>query len=242
MSETAKRRQRLRDQGLCIECGKIEATRKCDYCKARDKQRRKDRQERALAAGMCKQCHTQPQTNGKYCEKCATLRLKCRRNQYHNRIVESRCAGCGTQTESRVCQKCRNVMIAAKKDLRDQRRKNKLCVECGQPAGGLLHCAKCLEAAQSRRQSLRLTVFESYGGPMCKCCGETIREFLAVDHIDGQGAMHRRTIQGDIYNWLKRNNYPAGFQVLCANCNAAKGANKKCPHQLLREAAISLME
>lgn len=31
--------------------------------------------------------------------------------------------------------------------------------------------------------------------------------------------------------WLRRNNYPNGFQVLCHNCNMAKGFYGKCPHQ-----------
>ena len=35
-----------------------------------------------------------------------------------------------------------------------------------------------------------------------------------------------------MYEWIKRNNYPDGFQVLCWNCNSGKGANGGiCPHE-----------
>ena len=34
------------------------------------------------------------------------------------------------------------------------------------------------------------------------------------------------------YRWLKRNNFPEGFQVLCFNCNCGKEINKGvCPHK-----------
>ena len=33
-----------------------------------------------------------------------------------------------------------------------------------------------------------------------------------------------------IYDWLKKNNFPPGFQVLCGSCNFAKGKYGSCPH------------
>ena len=51
------------------------------------------------------------------------------------------------------------------------------------------------------------------------------------------GRAHRREISGndnpatgDMYQWLKANSYPDGFQILCFNCNCAKGAYGECPH------------
>lgn len=61
-------------------------------------------------------------------------------------------------------------------------------------------------------------------------------EFLTIDHIDGNGAEHRRTLKrGGItfYRWLINNGFPSGFQTLCYNCNCAKGQYGTCPHQLL---------
>ena len=81
-----------------------------------------------------------------------------------------------------------------------------------------------------RRKELRINVLTYYGGK-CVCCGETTIEFLSMDHIDGGGTYHRRHIQRRIWNWLKSNNYPGGFQVLCFNCNLAKGFHGYCPHK-----------
>lgn len=74
-----------------------------------------------------------------------------------------------------------------------------------------------------------------YGGefPCCACCGETEKKFLAIDHINGGGTAHRRQIKcfgSSMYEWLKRNGFPKGFQLLCHNCNSAKAYYGKCPH------------
>jgi len=81
----------------------------------------------------------------------------------------------------------------------------------------------------------KLMVFEKYGinGIKCACCGEIEFKFLCIDHIDGCGK-EKRKIQGGgpkLYHWLKKNNYPKGFQILCHNCNMAKGFYGECPHK-----------
>jgi hypothetical protein len=77
-----------------------------------------------------------------------------------------------------------------------------------------------------------MLAFDHYGGPQCACCGEGEYEFLTIDHINGDGAAHRRQMgsRRDIYRWLKQNNYPPGFRVLCMNCNFALGYHGYCPH------------
>lgn len=65
-------------------------------------------------------------------------------------------------------------------------------------------------------------------------CDVTEPDFLTIDHVNGGGRQHRISIGksgGDFYAWLVRNNYPKGFQVLCFNCNCAKGFFGKCPHE-----------
>jgi hypothetical protein len=83
-------------------------------------------------------------------------------------------------------------------------------------------------------QKWRLATMQAYGGPICKCCGETELKFLSIDHINGGGSKHRKEygVGGGkgIYRWLAKNNYPPGFQVLCHNCNLAKGFYGSCPH------------
>lgn len=99
--------------------------------------------------------------------------------------------------------------------------------------------------SQYNRKSLRKLkreVMDAYGG-ICACCGETELAFLTIDHIDGNGAEHRREMAGETgleysqagartYRWLRKNNYPEGFQVLCANCNCGKHwSGGVCPHE-----------
>jgi hypothetical protein len=75
----------------------------------------------------------------------------------------------------------------------------------------------------------------SHYGKKCKCCGETEMKFLTIDHINNDGAEHKRSIGGvDLYNWIIKNNFPDTFQVLCWNCNCAKGKYGVCPHTAVK--------
>lgn len=84
----------------------------------------------------------------------------------------------------------------------------------------------------SRRK--RAAVFNHYsnGKVECVCCGEKMFEFLSIDHINNDGAKHRREIHTEnLAGWLIKNNFPQGFQVMCMNCNCGKFRNKGvCPH------------
>ena len=99
---------------------------------------------------------------------------------------------------------------------------------------------------RKRREAHRRTklkVLEAYGGCKCACCGETHMEFMTIDHINGGGEKHRKELiaQGrsgnPLYGWLIRNKFPAGFRVLCMNCNFAIGHFGVCPHELEKSAA-----
>jgi len=85
-------------------------------------------------------------------------------------------------------------------------------------------------------QRVRLEVLTHYSGgtPQCACCEESRLEFLCIDHIDGGGAKHRKAIKTvgvGFYYWLRRNNYPSGYRVLCHNCNMSRGIYGYCPHE-----------
>lgn len=75
-------------------------------------------------------------------------------------------------------------------------------------------------------------------GKRCICCGESAREFLTLDHEGGNGGDHRRNLFGHnvgglhMYRWLKKNNFPSGYRILCMNCNWATRYNPVCPHKL----------
>ena len=83
------------------------------------------------------------------------------------------------------------------------------------------------------RQRIRMEVVKHYGGK-CECCDETRREFLAIDHIEGGGNKHRKSLQragNSFYLWLRDNDYPSGYRILCHNCNASYGYCGRCPHK-----------
>lgn len=121
-----------------------------------------------------------------------------------------------------ICRKCfRQSQIACG-----------LCI-CGQPlVRGHNSCQRCLDAVKistkTRCQIDRIAAIDHYGGS-CAYCGETVFIFLSIDHINNNGCQHRKNMCKGSNNsinigaWLRRNNYPTGFQVLCMNCNHAKG-------------------
>ena len=115
------------------------------------------------------------------------------------------------------------------------------------------HSSHRLARRKTVRDERRLEVLQYYSKrlsktniPCCRCCGEKSHvDFLAIDHIAGKKQMDsepklvklgysslKRTV--GLHKWIIENNFPKGFQVLCHNCNYAKGIvrNKnKCPHQ-----------
>lgn len=94
---------------------------------------------------------------------------------------------------------------------------------------------KQIEWRRTSNKRLRMAALNHYSNndPKCACCGERTYEFLAIDHINGNGKEHRRHIgSSNIYNALRKEGYPDGFQVLCHNCNSAKGFYGQCPHKV----------
>jgi hypothetical protein len=125
------------------------------------------------------------------------------------------------------------------------------CENCGSwsPVEGKTFCDPCLvirrRAYQKYSRGLRSSAWDAYGGPKCNCCGETEEMFLTIDHVDNDGANHRREIEAKdqaskFYLWLRRAGYPAGFQVLCQNCNVGKWRNGgTCPHESARGSELA---
>jgi hypothetical protein len=92
---------------------------------------------------------------------------------------------------------------------------------------------------QQWNEARRRRVLAHYGGA-CVCCGEKRWEFLALDHKDGGGNVHRREIQQrgkSMVGWIIANDFPDLFVVRCHNCNQALGFYGYCPHEQERAAA-----
>lgn len=75
------------------------------------------------------------------------------------------------------------------------------------------------------RLKLKEEVLTHYGGGKCACikCGQADLACLSIDHIEGGGTREKNEKGiGSYYLWLKKNNYPEGYQTLCMNCQFVK--------------------
>lgn len=121
-----------------------------------------------------------------------------------------------------------------------------LCPRCGRgkPRDNKL-CFRCALKISRRDAKIKDDAFCKYGGWVCTCCGDLTRLGLQIDHIDNNGAEHRRSTNCGtgikFYRWLKAEGYPDGFAVLCSTCNIAKQLNGGvCPH--VEERRIMLLK
>jgi hypothetical protein len=171
-------------------------------------------------------------------------------SKFHERVANGKCGVCGVRPVEDGKKKCKKCLEHAREYMRKRRQERKassVCASCKSPINEGSYCNVCKEdlkkrnkklgaeyhraVAKKSREKLRRDVIAAYGGK-CSCCGEDEFVFLAVDHIDGGGNQHRKELGGNqrFYAWLRRNEYPSGFQVLCWNCNWAKH-HGGCPHK-----------
>lgn len=136
---------------------------------------------------------------------------------------------------------------ACRKSHNAVKRGNTKCLGCGRWLKSTAELGYCslTEACRNaktilRRRALKREVVEAYGGE-CACCGEYRLFFLTIDHVHGDGAQKRRTVDTKstttMHYRLRREGYPPEYQVLCYNCNCAKGIHSVCPCSSAAEAA-----
>jgi hypothetical protein len=90
--------------------------------------------------------------------------------------------------------------------------------------------AKRKESIRAHFENLKNAVINvlTDGEGTCRWCGQGDQDVLTIDHMNNDGAAHRREFGGkhftgrNIYRWIVQNDYPPGFQVLCCNCNTKK--------------------
>lgn len=134
------------------------------------------------------------------------------------------------------CKDCNEILVPSVNwylsNIRGSKGNLYLCKKCGikrRIVWGRENKGKERINRKTVKIKLKSEVICQYGNK-CSCCGETNIEFLTIDHINGGGNKHKRDIKKNIYRWLKHNNYPDGFQVLCYNCNLGKNRYNVCPH------------
>ncbi len=78
---------------------------------------------------------------------------------------------------------------------------------------------------------IKLEVLTHYsnGKLACVSCAFSDIKALSIDHIKGGGTQHTEGLNrhggANFYRWLRYNNYPDGYQVLCMNCQFIKRAD-----------------
>jgi 5-methylcytosine-specific restriction endonuclease McrA len=84
---------------------------------------------------------------------------------------------------------------------------------------------------RTSQRAAKLEGIAAYGGK-CACCGETRVEFLTLDHIHGREGEPYRITGQKAWARLKSRGWPKdNYQLLCFNCNCAKGIYGQCPHK-----------
>lgn len=149
----------------------------------------------------------------------------------------------GSSMKTKYCSKCK-IAKPTTKFFKNSARQDGLdvyCKECAYTCRlAYLRTQKGKEAYNAAQKRRRSALLQELGGS-CVCCGETQYEFLQFDHLNNDGAQHRRMLNrsnlatSDIRKYGLEN-----FQVLCANCNNTKTRVGGCPHQLVPSNALAL--
>lgn len=151
----------------------------------------------------------------------------------------------------RWCPKCK-MEVSINNFYRNNKRKDGYCYWCklcsnnsARKASKVYYLKKLIKQGKNNirnNNSTRFNTLKEYRkfilnkyGHKCNCCGEDKFEFLAIDHVNNDGyKMRKDKISGyNLYLYIEANEFPPEFQILCYNCNMAKGFYKKCPHSYL---------
>lgn len=168
------------------------------------------------------------------------------------RKVHGICVHCPNKAmKDRVCCKnCAKRGLLNYRQRHEQRRKQGICYDCPNLARkGRVYCLRhakiCKERTRRREQNLKIKFFNLYGAK-CACCGESEFAFLAVDHVNGDGAKERRRLKEigkPVSIWkhkfgeLKFSRY----QILCYNCNIGRYRLGVCPHKQKKQKILKVV-
>jgi hypothetical protein len=185
----------------------------------------------------CYKCGNPRDDDRRMCSECRRKRKEKSKEMRQNGL----CTNCFGPSDGgrRWCEKCRKMATKSSMARMRSLMETGRCVDCREPLDckSKSRCKTCLSLQRDARTKTnrlrRFRILQAYGGK-CVCCGETIPQFLNIDHINNDGAKHRREIGGSsgLQIWIEKNNYPKDFQILCYNCNVGKYLNGGvCPHK-----------
>jgi len=157
------------------------------------------------------------------------------------------CPSCRSKTPvpgKALCKECRENRALPHNKARQKKMVQALAsryhekgmCRCGRPSlPGVKICQSCSDKAKVARDKIRDNILVHYGDK-CACCGEHRREFLTIDHINNDGHRERKKLDcrgysGGFYHSIIKRGFPDHYQILCWNCNCAKGRYGQCPHE-----------
>lgn len=145
-------------------------------------------------------------------------------------LVPYQCSECGEMAGERgrakgMCRRCYHRMARLRWDGANRER-----VRAKAAAYHDANRDRLNQRTTERRRAMREQIMQTLGG-QCQCCGETTPVFLTIDHVQNDGAKVRHLHRHLIYKMILDEGCPSDrYQILCWNCNSAKGILGACPH------------
>lgn len=101
---------------------------------------------------------------------------------------------------------------------------------------------------KKRNAEIRQIVLMAYtkgNMPYCVCCNACHIDALALDHINGGGNKHRKSLSIDVYSYLYRHfkktgKWLSGYQILCITCNWIKYTRGSCDAEYHKKLSVGI--
>lgn len=187
----------------------------------------KQRYEQRKAAGVCVTCGRDRDSELSRCSRCRTWQVRANEQQRARSITQGTCRVCAApKFKAGACERHYEQRKAYDRNLLAQG----FCT-WKHPLDEKGFCKQCSDRGKRRNAQLKQEAINAYGG-VCACCSEAQPMFLQIDHINGRHSADgkEKLFGGPMYRKLRNAGWPSGYQVLCANCNFAKGMYGTCPH------------
>jgi hypothetical protein len=242
-------REKRINQGLCVGCGfPNNGKNLCQECLDKATAKRKENILKRLCG-----CGKPRRDGYQSCEICSNKYNKNEYNKNKRLISLQRKSKRNKNKEKGLCVFCTKPALPDKTtceyhlqkrtNFRKHCREKGICPQCGELKSNPknTYCDEHQSHWKIRKHAeglrIKKEVINYYNElSQCVCCGESNLVFLTIDHMDNNGAEHRKKINrfGEgFYRWLISNNFPNGYQVLCFNCNCGRKINGGiCPHKI----------
>lgn len=187
-----------------------------------------------LAANQCWQCRKRLDNPTHLCVECKTEqkeRIESRRQRLRKIGLCTHCGQYAADGALQLCARCREAGRVHTERRVQELKVTKICTLCrkSKAQDGFQRCEGCRFKLMEVNRQIKEKLILGYGG-RCNCCGETRFEFLTLDHVNNDGKQERQLRGQQIYKRLIKEGFPTGYQILCYNCNCAKGIYGICPH------------